>query len=522
MKADRVFDQISAYIPEKRFYKEKFKDAASSVIPIACIVVVLCALLVPLESGLMLTFLVGAALLVLGMTLFTIGAQMSVSKMGEYVGAYIPKTRKLAIVICMSFLLGLIITVSEPDLMVLAELIPSIPSPVLIISVGCGVGVFLAAALLRMLFGIPLSRMLCVLYALLFVLAFFTPAQFLSIAFDSGGVTTGPMTVPFIMSLGLGICAIRSDRHAEDDSFGLVALCSVGPIISVLILGMIYSPSGGEDILPPSAVSENTRQVTMLFAAGMPAHAKEIGIALLPLALFMLVFNIIVLHLGRRSLGRIVTGLVYTCVGLILFLTGANIGFMPIGRELGTRLADPSLRILIIPIGMVMGYFTVKAEPAVYVLNKQVEEITNGNISANAMGTALSVGVAVSVGLSMVRVLTGINILVFVLPGYFAAILLSFFVPKLYTAIAFDSGGVASGPMTAAFIVPFAQGACLASGGNMLTDAFGVVALVAMTPLITVQMMGLVSVIKDKRAARRRAILEYEFDNMDDDAIILI
>ncbi|MBR4224671.1 MAG: DUF1538 domain-containing protein [Oscillospiraceae bacterium] len=521
-KKDPIFDQIGAYIPEKTYYKTKLKEAISSVLPIAAIVVILCAFPVPLGSGLMLSFLTGAVMLMCGMALFSIGAEMSVSKMGEYVGSYIPKTRRLIVVIAMSFILGLIITVSEPDLMVLAELIPSVPSALLIISVGCGVGVFLVAALLRMLFGIPLPRLLCILYALVFVLAFFTPRSFLSIAFDSGGVTTGPMTVPFIMSLGLGVCAIRSDRHAEDDSFGLVALCSVGPIISVLILGMIFSPTGGDDILERISDAPTTDLVVMRFAEGFPEHAKEIGISLMPIAIFMLVFNGLKLHLGRRPLGRIVTGIVYTCVGLILFLTGANVGFMPIGRILGTELADPSMRYMIVPIGMIMGYFTVKAEPAVYVLNKQVEEITNGNISAGAMGTALSLGVAVSVGLAMIRVLTGAGILWFVLPGYLIAIVLSFMVPKLYTAIAFDSGGVASGPMTAAFIVPFAQGACAAVGGDMMTDAFGVVAMVAMTPLITVQLMGLISVIKDKQAAERRAIIEHEFENMDDDAIILI
>ncbi|MBQ3919875.1 MAG: DUF1538 family protein, partial [Oscillospiraceae bacterium] len=310
-------------------------------------------------------------------------------------------------------------------------------------------------------------------------------------------------------------------RNAEDDSFGLVAMCSIGPIISVLILGMIFTPTGTDDTLAAVIPAADTREMTAQFMKSFPEYTGEIGFSLMPLALFMGLLNIAVLRISRKSLARIVTGLIYTCAGLILFLTGANVGFMPIGRVIGERLAAGSA-VLLVPAGMIMGYFTVKAEPAVYVLNKQVEEITNGNISANAMGTALSVGVAVSVGLSMVRVLTGLSIMYFVLPGYLIAIALSFMVPKLYFAIAFDSGGVASGPMTAAFIVPFAQGACSAVGGNMMTDAFGVVAMVAMTPLITVQIMGLISVIKDKRAAQRRRILEHAFENMDEDAIILV
>lgn len=521
MKKDPVFGTLGTLVPEKRFYKEKFKEATASVGPIAVIVLMLCALIVPLESGLMLAFLMGAVMMMCGMTLFAIGAEMSVSKMGEYVGAYIPRTRRLAAVIAMAFVLGVIITVSEPDLMVLAELVPSVDSMLLILSVACGVGLFLVAALLRMLFGISLAPMLCVLYAAVFVLALCTPRSFLSIAFDSGGVTTGPMTVPFIMALGLGICSIRSDRNAEDDSFGLVAMCSIGPIISVLILGMIFTPTGTDDTLAAVIPAADTREMTAQFMKSFPEYTGEIGFSLMPLALFMGLLNIAVLRISRKSLARIVTGLIYTCAGLILFLTGANVGFMPIGRVIGERLAAGSA-VLLVPAGMIMGYFTVKAEPAVYVLNKQVEEITNGNISANAMGTALSVGVAVSVGLSMVRVLTGLSIMYFVLPGYLIAIALSFMVPKLYFAIAFDSGGVASGPMTAAFIVPFAQGACSAVGGNMMTDAFGVVAMVAMTPLITVQIMGLISVIKDKRAAQRRRILEHAFENMDEDAIILV
>lgn len=393
---------------------------------------------------------------------------------------------------------------------------------VLILSVACGVGVFLVVAFLRMLFGIPLPPLLLIFYMIIFIFAFFVPKDFLSVAFDSGGVTTGPMTVPFIMALGIGISSIRSDRHAADDSFGLVALCSIGPILAVMILGMIYNPQEANYMPPVIPEIENSVQLWQLFALEFPTYMKEIAIALLPILLFFLIYQIVVLKLTKKKLIKIIVGLIYTYIGLVLFLTGVNVGFMPAGNYLGQIIAGLEKSWVLIPIAMVMGFFIVKAEPAVYVLNKQVEEITDGAISAKAMGMGLSIGVAVSLGIAMIRVLTGISILWFLIPGYAIALGISFFVPKIYTAIAFDSGGVASGPMTAAFLLPLAQGACVALGGNIVTDAFGVVAMVAMTPLITIQVMGLYAKItstSDKRSTELKQPV-YEADGMDDEAII--
>ena len=217
---------------------------------------------------------------------------------------------------------------------------------------------------------------------------------------------------------------------------------------------------------------------------------KEIMVSLLPIAVFFAVFQIVSLKLKKKTLLKIIIGVVYTYIGLVLFLTGVNVGFMPAGNHLGQTIAALPYRFILIPIGMIIGYFIVKAEPAVYVLMEQVEEITSGAISGNSMGISLSLGVAVSIGLAMTRVLTGISIFWFILPGYVIAICLSFFVPKIFTAIAFDSGGVASGPMTATFLLPFAMGACQAVGGNIVQDAFGIVAMVAMTPLIAIQIQG--------------------------------
>lgn len=510
---------LKASIPKLR---EKLLEALQAVLPIVAIVLVLCFSIAPVSPSILLCFLLGAAMIIVGIMFFTLGAEMSMSPMGERVGAMLTKSRSVPLIIGVGFLLGFLITISEPDLQVLANQVPSIPNMTLILSVAAGVGLFLVVAFLRMLLGIALPKLLVVFYGLIFVLTAFVPKEFLSVAFDSGGVTTGPITVPFIMALGVGVAAIRSDRHAADDSFGLVALCSIGPILAVLILGIAFQASDSTYVPPILPNVSDSVELWQLFHEGLPTYIKEIATSLLPIIAMFGVFQLAALRLDRRTLGRIGVGLAYTYIGLVLFLAGANIGFMPAGNYLGQVLAGQSFRWLLVPIGMLIGYFIVKAEPAVYVLNKQVEEVTDGAISAGTMGAALSAGVSLSVGLAMVRVLTGISILWFLIPGYAFAIGISFVVPKLYTAIAFDAGGVASGPMTATFLLPLAQGACVAVGGNIVTDAFGVVAMVAMTPLITVQLMGLMAQLKQRRARQAQPVsaAALAFADLPDDAII--
>lgn len=480
-------------------FKEKFKEILKAVFPIIAIVLLLCFTIAPISPSILLAFLIGAVLLIVGMLLFSIGAELSMTPMGERVGTTMTKSKNLFVMILVSFTLGSIITISEPDLQVLAQQVPSVPNMILILAVAAGVGCFLVIALLRMLFGVALPHLLLVFYAVVFILIYFVPKDFLSVAFDSGGVTTGPMTVPFIMALGVGISAIRSDKHAADDSFGLVSLCSIGPIIAVLILGMIYHPVSADYVPQSIPYIENSVELWGLFSEGFPTYIREMAVSLLPIILFFGIFQLISRDIKKKALIKIMIGLVYTYVGLVLFLTGVNVGFMPAGNYLGQVIAGLPYAWIIVPIGMMIGYFIVLAEPAVFVLTKQVEEITSGAISAKAMGTSLSIGVSVSIGLAMIRVLTGISIMWFVVPGYAIALLLTFFVPKIFTAIAFDSGGVASGPMTATFLLPFAMGACSAVGGNIVTDAFGVVAMVAMTPLITIQVLGLIYRLKAER-----------------------
>ena len=480
---------------------EKLQESLAAVLPILAIVLILSFTIAPLPTSVLMAFLFGAVLLVVGMMFFSLGAELAMSPMGERVGACITKTRRVGIMLTLGFLLGFLITISEPDLQVLANQVQAVPNMVLIVTVAVGVGLFLCFAMLRMLLSVPLNTMLVGFYIVVFVLAMFVPKDFLAVAFDSGGVTTGPMTVPFIMAMGVGVSAIRSDKHSANDSFGLVALCSIGPILAVLILSLIFRPDGGSYTAVVIPEIGDTAALWQLFFVAFPTYFKEIAVSLLPIAAFFAVFDLVSLHLERKQLIRIGVGLAYTYLGLVIFLTGVNVGFMPAGNYLGSVIAGLSCNWIIIPIGMLIGYFIVMAEPAVYVLMRQVEELTDGAIPGSAMKHSLSIGVAVSVGLAMIRVLTGISIFYLLVPGYAVAIVLSFFVPKLFTAIAFDSGGVASGPMATTFLLPFAMGACSAVGGNIVTDAFGVVAMVAMTPLITIQGLGLIYRLRTKHGA---------------------
>ena len=490
----------------KEIMKEKLSEVVQAIVPVVAIVLILSVTVVPMPTHVVMVFFYGCILLMIGMVFFTIGAEQAMEPMGKQVGARITKTRRLSLILPLGFLLGFMITISEPDLQVPANQVQSIPNSVLIFSVSGGVAFFLLMALIRMVTGIALQRLLLLFYGIAFALAFFAPPDFLAVAFDSGGVTTGPMTVPFIMAFGVGVSTLRGTKQSSQDSFGLIALCSVGPIIAVLLLSLIFRPENADfsPIVVPRVLT--SLQLSEMFLDALPEQIHEIAQAILPIAIFFGIFQLIFLHLEKKSLVRILNGIIFTYIGLVLFLTGANVGFIPAGFDLGSILATLPYNWIIIPIGMLIGYFIIKAEPAVYVLMRQVEDITDGAISGTALQRSLSIGVAVSVGLAMVRVLTGIHLFYMLIPGYAIALLLSFVVPPVFTAIAFDSGGVASGPMTATFLLPFAMGACMTVGGNVVTDAFGVVTMVAMTPLIAIQCLGLAYKLKAKQAPKPEGV----------------
>lgn len=477
---------------------EKWTEAASSVAPIVILVIILSLTIAPVRTDVMLNFLVGTFMVILGISFFSLGADSSMTPIGNKIGTAMTKTKKLGIILPVSFALGFAVTIAEPDLQVLAQTVPHINNGVLLLTVGMGVGFFLSLCMVRILTGTSLRKILIVCYAVVFALAFFTEADFLGIAFDSGGVTTGPMTVPFILALGVGVSNIRSDKKAEADSFGLVALCSIGPILAVLLLGFFYSGSGEstQAILP---AYETTGQIGTAYLRAIPEYMLEMAMALFPVVAIFFLFQAFSLKLTRHSLGKICFGLAYTYLGLVLFLTGVNVGFSSLGSVLGESLATGWTKAILIPLSMLFGWFIISAEPAVAVLEKQIEEVSAGAIPGKAIKLSLSAAIAVAMGLSMLRVVTGISIMYFLIPGYAIALILSFFVPDIYTAIAFDSGGVASGPMTATFMLQFVIGASAALGGSVLKDAFGLVAMVAMMPLISIQIVGFIYSLKDKK-----------------------
>lgn len=480
---------------------EKIRESLVSVLPIIAIVTLLCLFLVPMQPTLLLTFLIGALMIVVGLGLFSLGAERSMTIIGSKIGTALTKIGKLPVIILVAFALGVAVTVAEPDLQVLADTVPNIDKTVLLAAVGIGVGFFMVVCMMRILYGINLRWVLLGCYIVIFLLAAFTDREFLCIAFDSGGVTTGPMTVPFILALGVGISHVRSDRRAEADSFGLVALCSIGPILSVLLLGFFGSGSGEAAGITPVHF-DSTTGIGTAFLRELPVYMKEMAVAMLPIVAIFLLFQLFVFRMNLRSFGKIFVGIVYTYVGLVLFLTGVNVGFSNLGAELGAALIESSMEWLLIPLAALLGWFIISAEPAVTVLEKQIEEVSAGAIPGKAIKISLSVAIALAMALAMLRVVTGISILWFLVPGYAIALGLSFFVPDIYTAIAFDSGGVASGPMTATFMLQFMMGVSIALGGNVLTDAFGIVAMVAMMPLLSIQMVGFYYQIKAKKVTQ--------------------
>lgn len=489
-----------------RELKDKIVEALVSALPITAIVYILAMTpLIDLSGVELFTFTVGAVLLILGIGLFNLGADLAMTPMGTHVGSGLSRQKNLMLLLGVCFVLGMLITIAEPDLQVLANQVSAVMNGTLLVyTVGVGVGAFLVIAVIKIVFKQSLSHILMLFYMLLFALALLLVVSgneaLLPMAFDSGGVTTGPITVPFIMALGVGISAVLGDRRSKENSFGLVALCSVGPILAVLVLG-IFSKNDLTYAVPDYTVNADI--------AGSFLHAavhtcKEVAIALGLIVAFFLLCQILFLKLNRRQLLRIAVGVLFTYAGLVIFLTGVNVGFMPIGYKLGVALAAFSGAGLI-AFGLIAGVLVVLAEPAIHVLTVQVEDVTGGLVTKKSMLVGLCVGVGAALALSMIRIVFGFSLVYYIIPGYFISLALSLFVPPVYTGIAFDSGGVASGPMTSGFILPFAIGACCALQGSesVLHSAFGVVALVAMAPLITIQLLGFRGILAERRNERR-------------------
>lgn len=484
----------------------KLKESLVSVLPIAFIVLIISFTpLAPLSVTEKITFAVCAVLLILGIGLFNLGADIAMTPMGEHVGTGLTKSKNVFVLVSVCFILGVLITIAEPDLSVLASQVSDVMSnTVLIVTVGVGVGLFLVIGILKIVFHKNLSMLLMFFYLMLFAFCALLiengKFSFIPLSFDSGGVTTGPITVPFIMALGFGIATTVGGRNSNENSFGLIALCSIGPVIAVMILSLY---SKGE--ISAETLNALATYKTVSGSLGQIGHVilstlKSVGLALMLIVLFFLILQVTVLKLPQKKLAKIGIGILFTFFGLVLFLCVVEVGFMPIGFKLGKEIANFSKPALAV-FGFVIGFVVVMAEPAVHVLNKQVEQVTGGGVKKIEMMIALSLAVGESLCLSIIRMIYHFSILYYLIPGYLISLGLSFFVPKIYTAIAFDSGGVASGPLTSSFILPLIVGACISINGGpqyILTDAFGVVAMVAMTPLITIQALGFKAIISSK------------------------
>jgi len=476
-----------------------------SALPVSLIVILLNFTIAPIGSYLLWKFIIGSVFIIMGLTIFLFGVELGIQPIGSLMGETITKSKKIWIVILFGFILGFFINIAEPDLQVLARQVSNITSGVLsqislVVVVSVGIGIMVALGLLRIVFSIPINKLLTVLYGIILLLAVFSSESFHGIAFDSGGATTGSMTVPFILALGLGVASFKGGTEAEEDSFGLVGIASTGPMIAVFTMSILSSI---EKLTGVSSIQVGEeRGILSSYIHEIPIVTYEVLMALLPFLILFILFNNLSFKLKRRQLRKIFLGLLYTFVCFILFLVGVNAGFMEAGRAIGQTIALIGKDWLVILTGFILGLTVILAEPAVYVLNEQIEDVTSGHIRKSLILFSLAVGVAVAVALSMIRILNpSVHLWHFLLPGYLLAILLTYFTPKLFVGIAFDSGGVASGPMTATFILAFSQGVAGAiPGADVLLDGFGVISMVALTPLIAIQILG---ILFERKAAKR-------------------
>lgn len=476
--------------------REKLDEAVLSIMPVMIIMIII-GIYLNFNLLTIISILISTLLLILGVTLFTIGADLSMIEIGKTVSLELLKTKKVFIILIVSFILGIIITIAEPDLKVLAGQMTAINSTTLILSVGLGVGLFLSLASARIIYQISLKKIIAICYGVLILMLFISNKEIIPLAFDSGGVTTGPMSVPFILAMGIGFSNSRKQKNNTNDSFGLVSLCSIGPIITVLILGLFMNSKLTYTYKIGNEVSNYSELILKYFHEIIPIF-KDVLISLLPIVGVFLVFAIITKKISKKKIIKITIGLAITFIGLCLFFIGVNAGYLPVAYLIGIKMYEKTKNLLIIT-GIIIGFVIVKAEPAVTVLTEQIEKITEGSIKQKLMKNTIALGVSLAVGISLYRVTTGVSINIFLIIGYIIAITLTYFCPNIFTMIAFDSGGAVTGPMTTTFLLPLIIGVCYATNGNVLTDAFGLVALVALSPLITIQILGIIYDQKTKK-----------------------
>lgn len=485
--------------------KEKLKEAIQSILPVS-IIMFLIGLILKFNIVTIISIIISTLLLILGVTIFTYGADLSMIEIGKLISSDLVKTKKPILIAIISLIVGIIITIAEPDLKVLALQMTAIDSNTFIFCVGLGVGLFLSIAALRILFQANVKLILAIFYSLLIFMLFISSKEIIPIAFDSGGVTTGPISVPFIIAMGLGFSSARNTKQSKDDSFGLVALCSIGPIIIVLLFNMLIHSNMNYTYNIETEIT-NLSTLLLNYKHELIPIIKDVIFSLSPILALFIIYNLITRKVKEKKLIRIIFGLILTLIGITIFFLGVNVGYMPIAYLIGINMTK-KFKYLLIPLGIIIGFVTVKAEPAISILTEQIEKITQGSMKKNIITNTIAIGVACAVSISIYRVLSGTPINYFLIIGYIVALLLMIITPNLFTMIAFDSGGAVSGPLTTTFLLPLVTGICYQVNGNVLTDAFGLVALVALSPLITIQILGAIYNIKTKQKDKNITIDE--------------
>lgn len=487
-------------------FKKNFKSSCVTILPITVFVLFI-IMFTPVDINMSVSFILSSLLLIFGSALFTFGAGISMELIGNKIGKDLVKSKKVWLILIVGFIIGTIVTVAEPDLLVLAEQLTSIPSWLLILTISIGVGGCVLLASARSLFGLNLNVMLIIGFLIIFVLMFFVPVDFIPVAFDSGGVTTGTMSIPFILTLGMGLVASRIDKKAKEESFGLVALASTGPIIMVLLLGMFMNYESGMTF--DSSIYTNysvTNYITQLFTC-----FKDVIVSIFPILVVFFIYQGLTKRVKKKEFRKIILGTLITIIGLTIFLVASNVGFLNMGYYIGNYFASIGYKEILIPIIMILAFFISIAEPAVVILLDQIEEFTAGGISNNLLKIALAIGVSLAAGLSLHRAFTGTSFMTYAFIGYGIALLLTFFIPKVFTAIAFDAGGATGGSLTTTFLLPIAIGSCVALGGNVYTDAFGLASMVSLVPIITVEIVGLIYDVKSR--------FVIDFESLDDSIV---
>lgn len=491
--------------------RDDFKNSLQTILPIVFIVLLL-SLFIEIDTTLLFSFLYSSVLLIVGSTLFTFGADLSMVVIGNKLGKDMVKSKKVWLILITSFIIGTIVTIAEPDLLVLAEQFTSIPKLLLILTISIGVGLCMLLASARSIFGWNLNKILIVSFILIFILMFFVPLDFIPIAFDSGGVTTGTISIPFILTLGMGLVSSRVDKKAKEDSFGLVSLASTGPIIMVLLLGLFYNPQG-------TMVFDNSIYTNFDFANYITKFGgcfKDVLLAISPILGVFLIYYLITKNVTKTEFKKIFVGIIFTIIGLTIFLLASNVGVLNMGYFIGEYVGSSTFKYMLIPIIMVLSFFIAIAEPAVVVLIDQIEEFTEGSISKTSLKIALAIGVSIAAGLSIFRVFTSTPFMYYAFIGYGIALALTFLIPKVFTAIAFDAGGATGGSLTTTFLLPMAIGLCYQLGGNVFTDAFGLASMVSLVPIITVEFIGLIYEVRTRLISRienlDESIVEYNWE----------